>query len=88
VDLNIPRADEIIRELGKDLTTGIEDLLEAATLEHQNITILKHLLRTASFAKTFVDANDYDSNKYVNIVKHMVVLTKLRNSPNVSYSIY
>ena len=34
VDLNIPRADEIIRELGKDLIQGIEDLLEAATLEH------------------------------------------------------
>lgn len=34
VDLNIPRADEIIRELGKDLIIGIEDLLEAATLEH------------------------------------------------------
>ena len=45
--------------------------------------MLKHLLRTASFAKTFVDANDYDSNKYVNIVKHMIVLTKLRNSQNV-----
>ena len=34
VDLNIPRADEIIRELGKDLVVGIEGLLEAATLEH------------------------------------------------------
>lgn len=83
VDLNIPRADEIIRELGKDLITGIEDLLEAATLEHQNISRLKHLLRTASFAKTFIDPTDYDSNKYVNTVKNMIVLTKLRNSPNV-----
>lgn len=88
VDLNIPRADEIIRELGKELIVGIEDLLEAATLEHQNITVLKHLLRTASFAKTFVDPADYDSNKYVNIVKHMIVLTKLRNSPNVTYVVF
>lgn len=47
--------------------------------------MLKHLLRTSSFAKTFIDANDYDSNKYVNIVKHMIVLTKLRNSQNVSF---
>ncbi len=80
VDMNIPRADEIIRELGKDLITGIEDLLEAATLEHTNVSVLKHLLRTASFAKTFSDPQDYDSNKYVNIVKHMIVLTKIRNS--------
>lgn len=80
VDLNIPRADEIIRELGKDLVSGIEDLLEAATLEHTNVTVMKHLLRTASFAKTFSDPAEYDSNKYVNIVKHMIVLTKIRNS--------
>jgi hypothetical protein len=43
---------------------------------------MKHLLRTASFAKTFPEAANYDSNQYVNTVKHMVVLTKLRNSQN------
>jgi hypothetical protein len=58
-------------------------LLETATSEHSNIPVMKHLLRTASFAKTFPEANGYDSNNYVNIVKHMVVLSKLRNSPNV-----
>lgn len=84
VDMNIPRADEIIRDLGKDLVTGIDDLLEVATLEHSNIVLLKHLLRTASFAKTFVDPADFDANKYVNIVKHMIVLTKIRNSSNVT----
>ena len=46
--------------------------------------MLKHLLRTASFAKTFADPQDFDANKYVNVVKHMIVLTKLRNSQNVS----
>jgi hypothetical protein len=30
VDLNIPRADEIIRDLGKKLIDGIECLLDAA----------------------------------------------------------
>ena len=84
VDLGIPRADEIIRELGgRELVQGIEDLLEAATLEgmgNGSIPIMKHLLRTASFAKTFIEAQDYDSNKYVNIVKHMIVLTKLRTT--------
>lgn len=48
---------------------------------------MKHLMRTASFAKTFPEASEYDSNKYVNIVKHMVVLTKLRNSPNCARAI-
>jgi hypothetical protein len=65
------------------LIVGIDDLLETATCEHANIPVMKHLLRTASFAKTFPEANGYDSNNYVNIVKHMVVLSKLRNSPNV-----
>jgi hypothetical protein len=84
VDLNIPRADEIIRELGKNLSDGIEQLLDAATQEHQSVAVLKHLLRTASFAKKFTDPNDFDANRYVNIVKTMIVLTKLRYSPNVS----
>lgn len=55
-------------------------MLETATNEHANIPVMKHLLRTASFAKTFPEASEYDSNKYVNIVKHMIVLTKLRHS--------
>lgn len=41
---------------------------------------MKHLLRCASFAKKFVDPNDFDPNRYVNIVKNMIILTKLRNS--------
>lgn len=86
VDLNIPRADEIIRDVGDKIVEGIECLLEAAQYEHSNIQIMKHLLRTASFAKKFVDPNDYDANRYVNIVKTLIVLTKLRNSPNVIFT--
>jgi len=41
---------------------------------------MKHLLRTASFAKKFTDSTDYDKDRYVNVVKHLIVLTKLRNS--------
>lgn len=48
---------------------------------------MKHLIRTAGFAKTFPEAGGYESNNYVNIVKHMVVLTKLRNSMNCSRAI-
>jgi hypothetical protein len=88
VDLNQPKADDIINELGaKNLIQGIDDLLETATCEHQNIPIMKHLIRTASFAKTFPEAAGYESSNYVNIVKHMVVLTKLRNSINCGRAI-
>jgi hypothetical protein len=80
VDLNQPKADDIINELGKNLLIGIDDLLETATYEHSNIPVMKHVLRTASFSKTFPEASGYDSNKYVSITKDMVVLTKLRNS--------
>jgi len=41
---------------------------------------MKHILRTASFAKKFSDAQDFDPNRYVNVVKHMIVLSKLRDS--------
>ena len=41
---------------------------------------MKHILRTACFAKKFSDPNDFDPNRYVNVVKHMIVLTKLRHS--------
>lgn len=34
VDLNIPRADEIIRDVGDKITEGIECLMDAATCEH------------------------------------------------------
>ena len=80
MDLNQPKADDIINELGKNLLIGIDDLLETATYEHSNIPVMKHVLRTASFSKTFPEASAYDSNKYVSITKDMVVLTKLRNS--------
>jgi hypothetical protein len=41
---------------------------------------MKHILRTACFAKTFTDASDFDPNRYVNVAKHMIVLTHLRHS--------
>ena len=55
VDFNNPRADEIIRDLGKKTIDGIESLMNAAEYEHKDIDVLKHLLTTASFAKKFSD---------------------------------
>jgi hypothetical protein len=55
-------------------------LLDAASYEHFDVKIMKHLMKTSSFAKKFVDPKQFDPNRYVNTVKHMIVLTKLRNS--------
>lgn len=65
-----PKADEIIRELGKQLNEGIQTLLEAAKYEHKDIDIMKHLLKTASFAKKYSDPAQLDPNEYVQLVKH------------------
>ena len=87
MDLNQPKADDIINDLGKNLIAGIEDLLECATCEHVNVPLVKHLLRTAGFAKTFPEAVGFDSNVYVEKVKTIMVLTKIRNSPNCGRAI-
>jgi hypothetical protein len=59
-----------VRDLGKQLNEGILTLLEASKFEHKDIDILKHLLRTASFAKKYSDPALFDPNEYVRIVKH------------------
>jgi hypothetical protein len=70
MDFRNPKADEIIRELGRSLKDGIETLLEASKYEHRDIDIMKHLLTTASFAKKYSDPTQFDPNDYVTIVKH------------------
>ena len=48
---------------------------------------MKHLLRTASFAKKFLDHNEYDANKYVGVVKNLIVLSKIRYKGNCKRAI-
>jgi len=48
---------------------------------------MKYLLRTASFAKTFPEANGFDNKLYVDMVKTLVTLSKLRNSSNCARAI-
>ena len=80
----VPNANEIIKELSTEqILEGVETLLDIAVLEHWDVDILKHILSTASFAKKYIDAQDFDpdrSKRYVDVVKHMTVLTKLRHS--------
>ena len=55
-------------------------MIDAAKYEHHDIDVMKHLLSTASFAKKYSDPSKLDPNEYVDIVKHSIVLTKIRNS--------
>ena len=65
---------------------GIETLLSAAEGE-QDVDVLKHLLATASFAKKFTTPTEFDPNRYVNLVKHSIVLTNMRYSDNFARAI-
>lgn len=89
VEQGHPRADEIISKLEREdkLIEGIETLMNAAEYEHKDVDILKHLLQTAAFAKKFVEPSKLDPNKYVDLVKLSIVLTKLRNSTKMSRAI-
>ena len=48
---------------------------------------MKHLLRTASFAKTFPEADGFDNKYYVDMVKTLVTLSKIRNSATCARAI-
>lgn len=61
--------------------------MNAAEYEHKDVDVLKHLLQTAAFAKKFTEPSKLDPNHYVNLVKHSIVLTKLRNSKRLSRAI-
>ncbi len=49
--------------------------------------MLKHILKTASFAKKFIDPTEFDSNIYVDSIKKLIVITKLRASKMCQRSI-
>lgn len=49
--------------------------------------MIKHLLTTASLAKKFCDPNEFAPENYVDVVKHSIVLIKLRHSPKFARAI-
>jgi hypothetical protein len=79
----------LIKELADKnlLKDGIYHLLQAASFEHTNVPLMKHLLRTASFAKTFPEADGFDNKYYVDMVKTLVTLSKIRNSATCARAI-
>ncbi len=86
-DFKSAKSEEIITDLGPDLTSGIKTLLDAAKYEHNDIDILKHILRTASYAKKFSDTSEVDPKEYVNLVQLSIFLKAMRNSPTFARAI-
>ena len=57
-------------------------MLEIATTEHQNVPLIKHFLNTACFALAFPEASKFDRKLYVDRLKILSILIKVRNSNN------
>ena len=69
------------------MKAGIDTLLDAVKQEHHDVDVIKHLLTTASLAKKFCDPNEFAPENYVDVVKHSIVLIKLRPSPKFARAI-
>ena len=69
------------------MKAGIDTLLDAVKQEHHDVDVIKHLLTTASLAKKFCDPNEFAPENYVDVVKHSIVLIKLRHSPKFARAI-
>ena len=55
LDFGVPKADGLLKHVieKNGLVNGIETLLDMAKLEHWDIQIMKHFLRTAAYAKKY-----------------------------------
>mmetsp|Transcript_324 Transcript_324/g.338 ORF Transcript_324/g.338 Transcript_324/m.338 type:complete len:744 (+) Transcript_324:332-2563(+) len=76
---NSASSGESIRNLQNNdtLQEAVDQLLEAASAEF-DIDTQEKLLKAAAFGKTFLPPGTFDSNKLVNMVKHLKVLNNLR----------
>ena len=54
MDFKNPRADSKVRSVA-NIERGVMDLVDAAAFEYHDSETMKHLLRTASFAKNFTE---------------------------------
>ena len=87
-----PYSDKEIREIHKDLPSGIENLqLIAANiyfLENSNINDNKTkkqiqllLLKAAQYGKTFVQKEEFNFEKFIKVCKEIRIVNNLRNHP-------
>lgn len=61
------------------MKSAIETVIEAATYQF-NIPFQKLLCEVACFGKKKIDAKDYSSDVYVQIIKYLSLINKLRYS--------
>lgn len=77
--LKSENTERIFREIGPKLKEAIETVIEAATYQF-NIPFQKLLCEVASFGKKKIEAEAYNSDMYVQIIKSLSLINKLRYS--------
>lgn len=77
--LKSENTERIFREIDKKLKEAIETVIDAATYQWR-IPIQKLLCEVASFGKKKIEADQYNSDMYVQIIKYLSLINKLRYS--------
>ena len=78
-ELKSENTERIFREIGGKLKEAIETVIEAATYQF-HIPFQKLLCEVASFGKKKIDAESYSSDLYVQIIRYLSLINKLRYS--------
>ena len=77
--LKSENTERIFREIGQRLKEAIETVIEAATYQF-SIPFQKLLWEVASFGKKKIEAESYNSDMYVQIIRSLSLINKLRYS--------
>ena len=78
-ELKSENTERIFREIGENLIDAIKTVIDAATFQW-NIPIQKLLCEVASFGKKKIDADNSFSDMYVQYIKYLSSVNKLRYS--------
>jgi hypothetical protein len=78
-ELKSENTERIFREIGDKLKDAIETVIEAATYQF-HIPFQKLLCEVASFGKKKIDSERYSSDVYVQIIRFLSLINKLRYS--------
>mmetsp|Transcript_22396 Transcript_22396/g.22179 ORF Transcript_22396/g.22179 Transcript_22396/m.22179 type:complete len:564 (+) Transcript_22396:959-2650(+) len=78
-ELKSENTEKIFREIGGNLKQAITTVMEAATYQY-NIPFQKLLCEVASFGKKKISSEEYSSDMYVQTIKYLSLINKLRFS--------
>jgi hypothetical protein len=78
-ELKSENTERIFREIGPNLKEAIVSVIDAATYQF-HIPFQKLLCEVASFGKKKIDSESYSSDLYVQTIKYLSLINKLRHS--------